>query len=238
VYGTSREAALSAALKDTYLFSCWDPVRDHLGLHHGLLILSKTAIANEEFIPFEHQLTHEHLIATRGFMQCTVHIPGIGWVALVNLHATTGGLRRQTSRRVEAIRAEQITEVFEKLTATYDLPSVVAGSFYASEQASRRNYVLMQLNHLDAVSVTPAERQSTWRPRPSLLERFSIFGQAPPQRCDHVLCSKGAWKVVSAEMLFRDPLVSVPGHGMVPASDHCAVFTTLRCTADAQEVAA
>uniref|UniRef100_A0A0G4FWW1 Endonuclease/exonuclease/phosphatase domain-containing protein n=1 Tax=Chromera velia CCMP2878 TaxID=1169474 RepID=A0A0G4FWW1_9ALVE len=190
VFGSSHAHFLAESLKEAYPFCARvDEGQGRYGsrsrfgvpslaMHNGLMVLSKFPVLlnnhreggvgrSPRFHSFSHVTPLEALFASKGILEVTLEVPGVGMVALLNVHAASA-CPDPASPSAAAVRQAEMGEVFRVAQAAAErgeIP-VVIGDLNAGPVVCRDNYsFLLERGFEDAVGLCPnfhvdKERQS------------------------------------------------------------------------------
>ncbi|PHJ17726.1 endonuclease exonuclease phosphatase family protein [Cystoisospora suis] len=110
-------------------------------LHNGLMVLSRFPILHTRFHPF-HDVTYiERLFGSKGMLECSIDIPGVGVAAVFNIHLASGAVDPE-SPYVEALRSAEILQVLsacEDAGQRGEVP-IVVGDLNAAPDLCASNY--------------------------------------------------------------------------------------------------
>ncbi|KEP66859.1 UNVERIFIED_CONTAM: endonuclease/exonuclease/phosphatase family protein [Hammondia hammondi] len=110
-------------------------------LHNGLMVLSRFPIRHTQFHPFHDVTNIERLFGSKGMLECGIDIPGVGVVAIFNIHLASGAVDPE-SPYVEALRSAEIQQVLsacEDAGLRGEIP-VVVGDLNAAPDLCASNY--------------------------------------------------------------------------------------------------
>ncbi|CBZ53789.1 endonuclease/exonuclease/phosphatase domain-containing protein [Neospora caninum Liverpool] len=110
-------------------------------LHNGLMVLSRFPIRHTRFHPFHDVTNIERLFGSKGMLECGIDIPGVGVVAVFNIHLASGAVDPE-SPYVEALRSAEIQQVLsacEDAGIRGEVPLVV-GDLNAAPDLCASNY--------------------------------------------------------------------------------------------------
>lgn len=228
VFDLKHRIRLSQALAQTYPFHAWTTGERLVGLCDGLMIFSKYPISAWDYQAFSIGPLEELLSLDKGVLFAKIELPR-GPVAVYNAHPTSGGVMVDCHGPIaQWYRRQQYRQMFQFIEKTRaDLPVLVTGDMNAGPEASRDNYFeLLQAGYDDAFDIVRRRNPEkivfpyTLDPK-NPLNHFLDQETEPSARIDHVLLSKGhPFAVKSADIIYRDHLVPIPGGQKVPASDH------------------
>lgn len=209
-----------------------------LKFHNGLLILSKYPIADIYLQKLDKVASLERHMANKSNLVCTINIPSLGPVRLVNMHTTAGGTTDPEHGDVDLDREDELRQawqVCEKAIAEGQIPLII-GDLNCGPEASagNLNYILGKgfrdtFAEHEQNTGTPAEVRHTWDPT-NYLNTIGPHAKCPGQRCDHVLIptqQMAQWRVSEARIIFRDKVVPLKKGLMSTLSDHFGLLVSL-----------
>jgi len=199
-----------------------------LRLGNELLVLSRFPLSAARLQRFRSAPPEELRFTSRGFQELTVQVPALGPVALLNVHASAGGLNEHPESPVmEEIRASQFGELLKDRQR--EVPLLLAGDFNAGPHSSVNNYHQLLSTGLVDACATAGIRGVTWDPENPLIAA-GRESHLPPQRIDHFFVNPELdARVVcaTAEIVLTERIVDA-GDNKVPLSDHYAVRAEFR----------
>jgi endonuclease/exonuclease/phosphatase family metal-dependent hydrolase len=203
-----------------------------LRLGNELLVLSRFPLSGIRLCRFTAAPPEELRFTSRGFQEMVVHVPAIGDITLVNVHASAGGLREHPESPVmEEIRARQIDEMLK--SGQPGRPLLLVGDLNAGPHSSVRNYRQVLGRGLADACAAAGIHGVTWDPANPLVAD-GREAHLPPQRIDHVFQNDrlvARARCTSAEIVLTGRMVD-SDRGKVPLSDHYGIRAEFR-TADA-----
>lgn len=217
VCGVSQEKTLTDQLRSSY---------PHIRRGGGsLMMFSRKKLSSALFAPFRAQTFGEGLLFSKGFLVTSLEESGYPRVLIVNTHLTSGGVAHPESRKVEAIRREQIAQMGKGLGASRTLHRILAGDFNAGPQASPGNFKeILSLGFTNCSYGLRIRQPITWDPK-NLLNVDGPHKNCPDQHIDHVLITTNIQ--ASARIVFKDADVETYDRRRVTISDHFGVLATL-----------
>jgi len=192
-------------------------------LGNELLTLSRFPVSEVQLIRFTHAPMEEKIFTSKGFYHCTVEIPGLGNIDLINFHTTAGGANTHPEHaRMEELRHNQINQI---LAYSRKLDRVIlAGDLNAGPQTSIRNYQqVLQSGYIDAFTSVKTEGYS-WDPGNPLVAN-GRERHLPAQKIDHIFMSKslsGILRPVAADIVLTGE--GELAGGLQSLSDHYGVM--------------
>eukprot|EP00917_Polyrhabdina_sp_WS-2016_P015962 GHVP01034596.1.p1 GENE.GHVP01034596.1~~GHVP01034596.1.p1 ORF type:complete len:558 (-),score=94.50 GHVP01034596.1:513-2186(-) len=141
IFDENRAQYLIEKLRDIYPYVARASSGSRMALHNGLMLLSRWEIKNFRFIPFHSVTTIEKYFASKGILETTVDIPGIGSVSFLNMHLASGAVDPE-SESMETLRNEEIEQllnVAEDSFSNHRIP-VVLGDLNAAPDTCSTNY--------------------------------------------------------------------------------------------------
>ena len=223
------KTALASELHDLYPHSA-GIAEDSRFYGTGLLTLSRHPIEAAACTPFANQTLEEGLFGPRGMLGCTVRAPGFDRLRVINLHVTAGGAYRRRRKGAPDRKRAQIVEAIAAAGTPFEGTVVLAGDFNsdpANDPAIERP--LRNAGFSDAAANLPdgVRHRGTWDPD-NPLNRARAAG--PARRVDHIFVRPGGEPrtgVTAVRTILDEPVVSVPGAGPLPVSDHYGLLAEL-----------
>lgn len=198
-----------------------------LRLHSEFIVMSRYPLGADRLQRFHVAPREERLFTSRGYQECSVAVPGLGAVDILNVHATAGGLRSHPqSPAMERIRARQVEQILERCDRSR--PAIIAGDLNAGPHSSTQLYArVLDAGFTDAFASAGGDGYS-WDPHNPLVSA-GRDRHLPAQRIDHVFLSPALarrTRPTHGAIVLNNRSVET-GSRRVPLSDHYGVFTVL-----------
>lgn len=222
---------LAAGLCSTHPHAARVKSGGFLRFHNGLAVLSAFPVSGASLRPHRAATLAERILATKAMLSVAVEVPGVGRVAVINVHLSAG--LDPTSGAAVAVRARQIEELKEladRAAAGGAAAVLAAGDFNAGPEAAPANYLqILSAGFRDAWDEArgAAGPGHTWGASNELNTR-GIHRGCAAQRCDHIFFLGGAAEVevLDCRTAITDK-VRLDSGLLTDASDHCGVVATL-----------
>src|SRR2546422_5405717 len=195
IYRIRHRAFLAEALRDVYPYSYFTRRRRFVGLDNGLMLLARYPIEGAGFVPFEHNMLDERLLAPKGFVHATAKVAGSGPVHLLNVHTTAGGfMHHPEAPRTREIRSRQIAQLLSAGQHAAGDAGLIVGDLNAGPGVSPENYKqVLDAGYVDAWVLPPGQSNDTggitWDVK-NPLNKESPHASSPSQRIDYVLAHR------------------------------------------------
>ena len=203
----------------------------HIKLNNGLMIFSKYPfVSTDGESQSDKGPIDEWFIADRGLLSAVVKLNDQTNLAIVNLHATSGGtLNRQDSDNVNASRQMQLEQALKLAMKSKTEYQIILGDVNAGPEISQVNYkYLLENDFTDAYAKFSKQNRipakATWDGA-NPLNSMRGYTAKDAQRIDHIYLSKkldAITQLKSVERVFDENVISVDGKSY-PLSDHYGV---------------
>ncbi len=217
-------------LAESYPYQAY-PEMPRFNWGSGLMTFSKYPMIEWNFTPFVQLGTVDEKIFTkRGMLNANVKICGSVSINIVNIHLTSGGVFHQMNdKKIEQKRSKQIEEVLRVAHGTKTEGVIILGDFNLGPTVSVENYEkFLRHDFKDVYDVYRRAHQLpgevTWDITNPLIVKYFGVGS---NRLDHIMIKKEQWNVLDADVVFKEPIVSV-GNKKVTLSDHYGLEATLK----------
>jgi len=199
-----------------------------LRLDNELLVMSRYPLDRERLVRYRRASLEEAVFTRKGFFHCTLHLPEVGAIEVINFHTTAGGVHTHPEHdRMEQLRAAQIEQMLEYAAGLGRV--ILAGDLNAGPHTSHRNFrQILDRGYLDLAGYG-GDIGYTWdRNNPLVAEGEEHH--LPYQRIDHIFINPalaGVLAPVTARVVLKDRCVTT-GVGPMTLSDHYGVLGLLR----------
>lgn len=217
-------------LEEVYPYHAY-PEMQRFNWGSGLMTFSKFPMIEWNFTPFvELGTVDEKIFTKRGMLNASVKICGSVSINIVNIHLTSGGVFHQMDdKKIEQKRSKQIEEVLRVANETKTEGVIILGDFNLGPRVSTKNYEeVLHYGFKDVYDVYCRAHQLpgevTWDiTNPLIVNQFGVGSN----RLDHIMIKKEHWNVLDADVVFKEPIVSI-GNKKVTLSDHYGLEATLK----------
>ncbi|KAH0487609.1 MAG: uncharacterized protein KVP18_000500 [Porospora cf. gigantea A] len=145
VYEHSHADAIIESLRLIYPFHARRASGGCLAMHNGLLVLSKFPITTSKFHKFTSATMIESIFASKGILETTIVVPGVGQICLLNVHLASGAVNPE-SEQMENLRNKQLAQVLDivrTVTRRKECP-VLMGDLNAAPDLCGSTYNLLE----------------------------------------------------------------------------------------------
>ena len=224
VYEKKHQARLISDLAPLYPFNVCAPSGRLGRLGPDLMMFSKYPIVASRVVLYRHLPPDERLCVDKGFIVAKVNAGPFGEICVTNTHNTSGGVVWHPEGRVtNRARHLQYRQLFKTIGLEQTDKRLAIGDFNCGPEATDKNYrELLAYGYADAWDQCHAASVPTWDPA-NVLNASGPHRHTSAQRMDHVLLNNDYLKnvrVVSAKIVFNEPLVALPDGRKVTLSDH------------------
>ena len=244
IYSLKHQDILIEQLKHNYPYSSRSGIKRSFSLNaDGLLTFSKFPILSGSFTRFESTPLIEKIVVIKGYLSTRINIDSNTSVTLINTHLTAGGLLEPESKKADIIRSREIKELQNiRIRDTSSTNFVLAGDFNTGTKprdkdgntfVSKNNFELLTSNGWTSAYDSILSNQDlddyTWS-IDNPLNSASPHASSPSQRIDHVVLGPRASKIFtveSANIVFKEKIVSIPDKPNITVSDHYGLLVNL-----------
>ena len=232
IYRVEDKNKVIEALSTKYPYAVYFKRRQLLkvGLHNGLLFLSKYPISEAKFERYDRNPITEKVIADKGILSITLN-NGQQPIIITNTHTTVGGIIYDTeSDKANSIRDKQ---VLQSIALTEELSNqkaleVVLGDFNAGPGISEVNYqTMLDKGFVDSyLEFCEQCAGITWTPH-NKLNQDGHFESSPPQRIDNIfLRNNGAlrYQISDGGVVLNQEVIETKDQGLITVSDHFGYY--------------
>ncbi|KAF8820858.1 endonuclease/exonuclease/phosphatase family protein [Cardiosporidium cionae] len=141
LYDAKHVAFVIERVSSSYPFCGRVDTGSRIALHNGLMILSKYPIICSRFHPHTEVTPIEWFFGSKGILEVSVDIPGLGIVTFLNIHMASGAVDPE-STYVEAVRNREILQLLKICSDAGqrgEIP-VVIGDLNADPELCASNY--------------------------------------------------------------------------------------------------
>ncbi|KAH0478488.1 MAG: hypothetical protein KVP17_005180 [Porospora cf. gigantea B] len=145
VYEHSHADSIIESLRLIYPFHARRASGGCLSMHNGLLVLSKFPITTSKFHKFTSATIIESIFASKGILETTIVVPGVGHVCLLNVHLASGAVNPE-SEQMENLRNKQLAQVLDivRSVARRNECPVLMGDLNAAPDLCGSTYNLLE----------------------------------------------------------------------------------------------
>lgn len=224
IYREKDKQYLISSLKDNYPYYSYYTHSPIIGLNNSFMLFSKEPIIETKFYRFNDNYSiDEKYFDNKGILVSSIKSKEFGMLDIYNTHTTAGGLfSHPESKRVDLIRALQIKQLLNLIKVSSYHYSIITGDINAGMGVSEDNYNLIIKNDfIDTFNYkNPNDIANTWDPK-NILNSNGPHKTSPAQRIDHIFIHKTSkFHTVSAEIIFKNPIVPIVNNKMLTISDH------------------
>jgi endonuclease/exonuclease/phosphatase family metal-dependent hydrolase len=233
IYDTRDQENVIQSLQGTYPFVVTSGIHRAVGMNDGLMILSRFPITECGFQAYRKNLLDDHLFTLKGVLWVNIDTPENGRIRLTNTHTVAGGLfRHPENPSMDAVRAEQFTQLHGLIQHGNADHRIAVGDFNAGPEASPGNYEwLLSKGYADTYAVknpNPVDQGVTW----DLANPMNCDGPhktSPPQRIDHILVHQPgtSFQVIKSKIVLDQPRTATSGT-QTTVSDHNGLVSTVQ----------
>ena len=208
----------------------------HIKLNNGLMIFSKYPfVSTKGESQADKGPIDEWFMADRGIISTVINVKNDINLAIVNLHATSGGtLHKQDDDSINFSRQMQMEQALKLAIASKTNYQIILGDVNAGPEISQMNYkYLLENDFTDAyakyASLKGISAKPTWDGA-NPLNSMRGYTAKDAQRIDHIYLSRrltSMSRIVGVERVFDGNMVTVDGKDY-PLSDHYGVEMVLQ----------
>ena len=211
-------------VKEIYPYSSAFNTETIVKLSNGLIFLSKYPIVSSFFKQYSYNHQIENMIATKGFLSCTINIPNIGLLNFINLHTTSFSDNN-------IVLNYQLKEILKNVNSK----TILLGDFNCGPNINTYDYELLVNNYnlIDIIGSLNNYRNLnlyTWDPN-TFLSKNGPHSQSSICRIDHIMIHKDLFnycKISNGKIIFTEEIVTIDNNINSTTSDHFGIFIELK----------
>jgi len=228
IYAKEDKEYLISKLKDNYPYHAYHDHNPLIGFKNSFMFFSKKPIISTNYYRFHNNYSiDEKYFDNKGILVSSIKTKEFGNLTFYNTHTTAGGLfAHPESKKVDLIRDLQIKQILNLIKKSSDTTSIIIGDINAGINVSENNYnSILDEGYIDSYkSKNPSSKEVTWDPK-NILNSDGPHKTSPPQRIDHIFIHKSSnIKVISADIVFKEPVVPISKKEIITISDHYGVL--------------